>query len=138
MEIEFETLHLISLTFVALVIVIADHDGLSYIRGKKQTFNVVKVKRLHQLVWLGLLGMAATGVGLLIENPDVLGEVAFYVKMLMVLALVVNGVVIGQLAALPTTTPFTNLTREQKRRLFISGAISALCWIGATMIGFTL
>jgi hypothetical protein len=138
MEIEFESLHLLALTFVAIVVIIADHDGLAYIRGKKQVLNATKVQRLHKLVWVGLLGMFLTGIGLIRENPDVLGEATFYVKMLMVLALVVNGVAIGQLSKLSTNTPFVNLTKTQQRQLLTSGAISTLCWVAAALIGFTL
>ncbi len=138
MEIEIESLHLLALTFVAIVVLIADHDGLAYIRGKKSVLNATKVKRLHNLVWIGLLGMLATGLALLADKPDVLGEAAFYVKMLMVLALFVNGVAIGQISKLSTTTPFVNLTKSQKRKLLLSGAISASCWIGAALLGFSL
>jgi hypothetical protein len=138
MEIEIESLHLLALAFVALVILIADHDGFAYIRGKKQLLNAAKVSRLHNLVWLGLIGMLATGLALLADEPDVLEESAFYVKMLMVLALFINGVAIGQLSKLSTITPFANLTKKQKLSLLLSGAISASCWIGAALLGFSL
>ncbi len=138
MEIEIESLHLLTLAFVAIVILIADHDGLAYIRSKKQILNTTKVKRLHNLVWMGLIGMLATGLALLADEPDVLEESAFYVKMLMVLALFINGIAIGQLAKLSTITPFANLTKSQKRKLLLSGAISASCWIGAALLGFSL
>ena len=136
MEIEFEALHLLSLAFVAVVIVIADHDGYLYMRGKKAVLNAVKVKRLHQLAWVGLGAMIVTGVMLVRQNPIVLEEGAFVVKMLMVLALLVNGFVIGRLSVLSTTTPFASLTRGQKLSLLASGAVSVSCWIGAAMIGF--
>ena len=136
MEIEIEALHLISLAFVAVVIVIADHDGYLYMRGKKAVLNAVKVKRLHQLAWVGLGAMIVTGIALIKQNPIVLEEPAFVVKMLMVLALLVNGFVIGRLSALSTTTPFASLTHGQKLSLLGSGAVSVSCWIGAAVIGF--
>ncbi len=122
--------------FVAIVIVIADHDGYLYMRGKKAVLNAVKVKRLHQLAWVGLGAMIVTGVMLVRQNPIALEEGAFLVKMLMVLALLGNGFVIGRLSALSTTTPFASLTRGQKLSLLGSGAVSVLCWLGAAMIGF--
>ncbi|MFN3692801.1 MAG: hypothetical protein ACK4SL_01715 [Candidatus Paceibacteria bacterium] len=136
MEIEFEALHLLALAFVAVVIIIADHNGYLYMRGKKAVLNAVKVKRLHQLAWVGLGAMIVTGVMLVRQNPIVLEEPTFAVKMLMVLALLVNGFVIGRLSALSTTTPFASLTRGQKLTLLGSGAVSVSCWIGAAVIGF--
>jgi hypothetical protein len=136
MEIEFEALHLLALALVAVVILITDHDGFLYLRGKKAVLNAVRVKRLHQLVWVGLVAMIVTGIGLVAEDPDVLEEEAFPVKMLMVLALVINGFLIGRLSAVSTTTPFVELPRRQKQVLLGSGAVSVACWIGATVIGF--
>jgi uncharacterized membrane protein len=136
MEIEFEALHLLSLAFVAIVIVIADHDGYLYMRGKKAVLNAMKVKRLHQLAWVGLIAMTITGIGLIAKEPEVLEEAAFGVKMLMVAALFVNGFVIGQLSKLSISTPFASLTAKQKLMLLCSGAVSVSCWIGATLIGF--
>lgn len=137
MEIEIEALHLLSLAFVAVVIVIADHDGYLYMRGKKAVLNAVKVKRLHQLAWVGLGAMIVTGIALILEDPEeVFEEAAFGVKMLMVLALVINGFVIGQLSKLSTTTPFADLMMRQKLALLASGAVSVSCWIGAATISF--
>jgi hypothetical protein len=136
MEIEFEALHLVSLAFVAIVIIIADHDGYVYMRGKKVVLDALKVKRLHQLAWVGLVAMLLTGIGLIAEEPEILEESAFFVKMLMVAALFVNGFVIGQLSRVASQTPFNDLTSKQKLSLLASGAVSASCWIGATLIGF--
>ncbi|MFM2339428.1 MAG: hypothetical protein RLZZ360_64 [Candidatus Parcubacteria bacterium] len=138
MEIEIGAFHLASLAIVALVIIIADHDGYLYMRGKKAVLNATKVKRLHQLAWVGLAGMIVTGIMLVRQNPLVLEEPTFAVKMLMVAALLVNGFVIGRLSALSTTTPFTSLTKGQKLSLLVSGAVSVSCWLGAAFIGFAL
>ncbi len=138
MEIEFEALHLLSLAFVAVVIILADSDGVAYLRGKKETLKAGKVRLLHNLAWVGLGLMAVTGMGLIAEHPDVVTESAFMVKMLMVLALFVNGFVIGQLAKLSTSTPFALLTPRKKMMILASGAVSISCWIGAAMIGFLI
>ncbi len=138
MEIEFEALHLLSLAFVAVVIILADSDGVAYLRGKKETLKAGKVRLLHNLAWVGLGLMAVTGIGLIAEHPDVVTESAFMVKMLMVLALFVNGFVIGQLAKLSTATPFRLLSPRQKMMILASGAVSISCWIGAAMIGFLI
>lgn len=135
MPIEFEALHLISLAFVTVVIVIADHDGYLYMRGKKAVLEESRVKRLHDLAWVGLGAMIVTGVALVLEDPEeVFAEGAFIVKMLMVLALVINGFVIGQLSTLSTATPFADLKIRQKLAILASGAVSVSCWIGAATI----
>jgi hypothetical protein len=138
MEIEFEALHLLSLVFVAIVIIIADHDGYRYFRGKKALLEAVKVKRLHQLAWVGLGAMIATGIGLIVKEPEVLTEGSFWVKMFMVGALIVNGLVIGQLSRVSSVTPFASLSAWQKRALFVSAGVSTACWLGSALIGFGL
>jgi len=136
MEIEFEAVHLLALALVAIVIIIADHDGFLYLRGKKATLSASKVKRLHQLVWIGLALMIISGIGLVAEDPDVVEEAVFPVKMLMVLAFVINGFVIGQLSRVSVITPYVELSRRQQLMILISGGVSISCWIGATAIGF--
>ncbi len=138
MEIEFEALHLLVLALTAVVIVFADHEGWQYVRGKKAVLSTARVQWLHRAVWVGLLGMIMTGIGLTTEEPEVFEEPMFYVKMVMVLALIINGVAISFLSKVATTTPFASLTTKQRVPLFISGAVSVGCWIGAALLGFTM
>lgn len=137
MEFELEGVHVIVLLITAIGIIMADHDGFQYFLGKKQTLDPVRVKRLHYGVLTGLALMIVTGGamfadqwGELIDNP------AFYVKMLMVLALVANSFVIGNLMHVATTKPFAQLTKTEQHKLLASGGVSVICWIGAATIGF--
>lgn len=130
MEIEFEALHLAFLAFAAVVILVADHDGYLYLRCKKLLLDAKRLKHLHLCIWIALAGMILTGVALVADEPEVLAETTFLVKLLMVAALVVNGVVIGQLLKLSISTPFAQLSPKQKLALFTSGSVSVSCWIG--------
>ncbi len=134
---ELENVHLIALSITAIFIIIADHDGLSYIRGKKQVLTLTRVKRLHYAVMTGLVVMIGSGA---LMFADVWGEVieepAFYLKMVMVGALVANSFVIGNLMHLATQKPFNTLSSGEKTKLFISGAVSGRCWVGAGIIGY--
>ncbi len=136
LEIEFEALHLAALAFSAVVILVADHEGWRYIRGLVPTLSLARVTWLHRLVWLGLAVMIGSGLLLVRNEPDVLEEAAFLVKMLMVLGLVVNGVFIGRLSEVATRVPFLDLTQRERLPIFVSGAISTACWVGAAVIGF--
>lgn len=136
LEIEIESLHLLILLFTAVGIILADHQGFDYLRGKKEILDAKTIKRLHTWVWLGLSGMILSGALLLIDEMDVLEEPAFYVKLTMVLALVLNGILIGRLNHVATTTNFTSLPFRQKIILIGSGMLSATCWLGAAVIGF--
>lgn len=135
-ELEPSTLHLIVLSITAIFILIADHDGFNYMRGKVATLSPKRVQFLHYAVWIGLVCMILTGALLLRDETDVLEEPVFYVKMLMVAALLVNGFFIGSLSKLSTLHPFAELTQKQKNTLLISGAVSGLCWVGAATIGY--
>lgn len=134
---ELEELHVTILTLTALVILYADHEGFSYIRGKKPVLDEKKTHWLHRAVWAGLLGMIATGFIMFWPGREYyLSEPEFLVKMCMVFALLANGVLIGHLSKVSYTTPFAELPAKTKRLLFLSGAISTGGWIGAATIGF--
>ncbi len=133
---ELVTLHLITLSVTALGILIADHDGLQYVRGKKQTLNLSRVKRLHYTVLTGLGLMILTGAFLFADAwGELVDEPAFYIKMLMVLALVTNSFVIGNLMHIATHKPFSDLSYGEKTKLFMSGLVSGVCWVGSATIG---
>jgi hypothetical protein len=135
---ELESFHLTALTFSFIVVAIADHDGWRYFRGITHTLQVSRLKRLHTLAWVGLGGMIATGMILVAEKPDVLQETMFYVKMLMVLALVINGIFIGRMMRVATMIPFAELSARQRWPLLFSGAVSVACWVGAAILGSML
>ncbi len=139
MEIELEAIHLTVLLVTAVFILIADHDGFKYVRGTVPTLNLVRVQRLHYAVLVGLILMIATG-GLMVteEWERFSNEPAFLVKMIMVGALVANSFVIGTLMHLATQKPFASLMPSEKYKLFASGGVSVLCWIGAASIGLFL
>ena len=138
MELDYTAIHLLSLALVAIVIIIADYDGYRYLRGHVATLPMSRIVWLHRLTWIGLLAMILSGMGLIGEKPSVVTEPAFIVKMLMVLALVINGVAIGTLSRLASTTPFAMLAARERHRLYLSGFVSVFCWLGAAFIGFVL
>lgn len=135
---DIETVHVAVLIVTAGFIVMADHDGLSYLRGKTPVLNAARVQLFHRLVWVGLSLMIATGILLVIDKTGKLDDPEFYVKMLMVGALVANGFWIGKLSHVATSVPFDTLTNSQKARFLISGTISVGCWVGATCISLFL
>jgi Zn-dependent protease with chaperone function len=134
---ELEQLHVTILAVTAIAIAVADHYGLQYMRGVAPLLNARTTHILHYIVWVGLSGMIITGA--LLVAPALsyyAAEPAFIVKMCMVLALVVNGIAIGILSRHAYQTPFAQLAISTKRALFVSGAVSTSCWIGAALIGY--
>lgn len=130
-------LHLGVLLFVAWNTFRADHLGFDWIRGKKPMLNENEVHKYHTRVWIGLAGMIATGFLMfwpmreyLLERPQFLAKISF------VLALIINGFVIGRLQKVSTTRKFTDLTLKEKLPLFISGAVSTISWISAAILAF--
>ena len=131
--------HMLSLIFSGCVIVVADHDGFLWFRGKKETLNASRVELLHQLTWIGLTLLVVTGFFLfyparnfLLKNP------VFAIKMIFVALLIGNGFIIGKLSRVAKTKSFVSLQKGEKAKLLISGAISATSWIGATIAAFFL
>jgi len=129
--------HIISLIFSGCVIVSADHDALLWLRGKKETLNPSRVELFHILTWIGLTALIITGFFLfyparnfLIKSP------IFILKMIFVAILVGNGFVIGSLSHVAKTRSFSSLQKGERVALFISGALSTVSWIGATITAF--
>lgn len=132
-----EDIHLLILGVTALMILVADHDGVWYMLGKKQTLSLKRIVFLHRAVGVGLAGMIITGA--LMVGPYLsyfLEEEEFLLKMFFVAVLVVNSFYIGRVSHVAAETPFAALTPRQKMSLLISGAASAMGWIGAAVIGF--
>jgi hypothetical protein len=133
---ELEDIHVIILLATVVVILFADHEGLSYVRQKKMVLSKKIITVTHRLVWAGLAGMIASGALLVAtEEAEVLRETAFYIKMGFVLTLVINGFFIGTLSHVATETPYALLSQKEKTKLMVSGALSTMGWVGAAIIG---
>lgn len=132
-----EDIHLIILGITALFIVVADHDAFSYMRGTQALLSESKTKLLHYGVWTGLILMILTGLTLVLPLYEFyITDPAFIIKMCMVFALVVNGVLIGKLSKVATRVPFKELPSRTKMLLLASGGVSTSGWIGAAVIGY--
>lgn len=137
MEIELEGLHLFILAVTALAILFADHEGFSYMTGKKQLLTERRVAVLYRLVWAGFLGMIITGAIMVWPARSYyFSDTAFLAKMGFVVALFVNSLFIHKIMYVSTTTPFMQLERSMQIKLFVSGAVSGVGWVGATVVGF--
>lgn len=127
----------VNITFV----VIADALALSWVLGKKEVLSIQVMRTLHRIVSVGLCVSVVTGAIMFWDVRDYLLTLpAFYTKMLFVLALVVNSFVIGKHMHIAVERPFKTLEPEEKRPLFISGAVSTIAWVGtfiaAKSLGF--
>ncbi len=135
----FLALHLSSLGFTAWYILRADHAGFNWIRGVSAQLDPVLIKKYHRGTWIGLCLMIVTGLFLFWPMKDyLLTRPQFYIKIAFVMTLICNGFVIGTLQEVAVTKTFTSLSFKEKIPLFISGAVSTLCWVGAAITAFFL
>lgn len=133
---EIESLHLGTLLITAVAILYADHLAYAYLKGKRELLDQVMTKRLHMIVWCGLIGMIISGTLLFIPMAEyLLTEPVFYLKMTFVLVLVVNALVIGKISHVASERPFAMLLPKEQRTLMLSGAVSLFSWAGAALIG---
>ncbi|MCE9644293.1 hypothetical protein K8Q93_03585 [Candidatus Parcubacteria bacterium] len=131
--------HIGILCLTALAILLADHDAFTYFRGTKQVLDRKKTMLLHRLVWIGLLGMIATGFLLFWPTRDYLlsgQSPTFFKKMFFVAVLAVNALFIGRLMNVAFERSFAALSKNEKFWLFASGAISTICWLSAAACAF--
>ncbi len=131
--------HGLTVVITALVIIYSDHQGFLYFRGKKATLSPTFITWSHRLVWLGLIIIITSGIALAIPAWEYrLSEAVFYIKMGFVLVLLMNAIAIGKLSHKASTTPFTELTKEEQKTLLVSGALSFMGWVAAAGIGYFL
>lgn len=131
-----EEVHLAILAITAIAILWANHEGLWYMLGKKQTLDATRMDRLHKAVFAGFWGMVITGAIMVWPGFSYYSaDPAFQLKMVFVLMVLLNGFFIGTVMHTATHTPFAQLTSTQKTKLLLSGAASATGWIGAFIIG---
>jgi hypothetical protein len=72
------------------------------------------------------------------RSSYLLSQTAFLVKMCFVAALVINGFLIGSVSRLASEKAFAELSSSERRRVFVSGAVSTIGWIGAVACGIIL
>ena len=132
-------LHIFFLAISVVGIFFADSYGLAWFKGKIPILDMVKIKKYHDFVFAGLGALILTGFILFWPMREfLLNNTLFYIKMFFILALVVNGFFIGKLMVVATTRTYESLTNEEKFPLFVSGAVSTIGWISATVIAIVL
>ena len=132
MEKNFLPLHFASLTYVAWNVLHADHMGFKWIRGTIPTLDEKKVRKYHYGTWIGLGLMITTGSLLFLQSYKyLLTRPQFYVKMGFVVALIINGFILGSLQKTAINKSYASLSIIEKIPLFLSGGASTLCWLGA-------
>lgn len=133
------TIHLFTLGYLAFTIYQADRLGLDWIRGKDLVLSAQEVRHLHRRMWTGLALMITTGLIMFWPMREfLLTRPQFYAKMTFVLALVVNGFVIGHLQKIAFRRSYESLTPKERLPLFISGTLSTISWISAATLAFFL
>lgn len=134
------TVHIATAISLIGIVLYADHLGLRWVRGKHEVLPAPRLKKLHQIIYCGLLLMIITGGYMFWPLREyLLTTPAFLIKMGLVLTLIINSVVIGRFMHIATQTPFAMLPSSQRIPLYVSGAVSALAWLGtivaATQLG---
>lgn len=132
-------IHLGTLGFVALLVLYADHQALSWVLGHKEKLNGKTIQAVHYLTLAGLVVMIASGVAMALPLSEYLLTVpAFFIKMGFVLALVINSFFIGKLLHTAVNHSYKSLAFSEKLPLFISGAVSGISWLGAVIAALNL
>lgn len=127
----FLTVHVVSFGWNIFWVLVSDTVGLLWMTGKKLLAPGHFLRMAHRFVFIGLSVSVVSGVYLFSTVSDYLLTVpAFYTKMLLVLALVINGFIIGKHISLAEATPFAEIKTAEKKKLLLSAAISTAGWMG--------
>ena len=126
--------HLLALAVAACGVLAADKVGFSWMRGNVQKLSPKTLRALHETISYALIALIASGLYLFWpEREYLLHQHLFLLKMFFVGVLVVNSIVIDRLMLVATKVPFAMISGKGKAVLFMSGAISFACWVGAAL-----
>jgi cation transport ATPase len=132
-------LHLASLALAGGGMLYADTLAMSWMRGKKDTLWRTHLLRAHYTMTAALALLIATGIYLFWPmHTYLLRQPLFYIKMAFVVTLVINGFVIDRIMHVATYKSFRSLAQLEKLPLFVSGAVSVVCWVGAGTVALLL
>jgi hypothetical protein len=120
-------------------------DGMFFKSIKDQKINLTEVGFLKlgsSIVWIGLILLVVSGIGLFLQDPSgYLASSKFLAKMTIIAALIINGLIFHTTHVprimrhvdhhLPSSDEF------MRKRMFLlaSGAISVTSWVSAIILG---
>lgn len=135
-----EFLHLFTLALTLTAVIATDAYVTPWLRGTKKILSQKIVSLAHTWITAGLIGMIVTGFALFLPIREylVFESLTFVPKMLFVLALVLNSFVIGAFMNIAIQKSFADTTTQERIILFVSGTVSTIAWVGATLSGFFL
>ncbi len=133
------SLHIIALLCAGMIILFADKEAFSWVRGKKDILDATRMHRFHLAMWAALLALVATGAIMAYPRLSYLtSQPLFLIKMSFVGILFVNAVIIGRLMPVASIKSFASLPQETKRALYLSGVVSTFSWIGTVLVALAL
>jgi hypothetical protein len=129
--------HVIGLVIGLGAVLLVDWYGLVWMAGLRSLSECLRLAQAaHPLIWLGLILLLASGVGL---TPDV-GSPATWIKQVLVLTLLNNGVALRtharRLSQVSTARNLRALPRTVRVQLLSTVAVSQAAWWGAAVLGF--
>ena len=132
-------IHVGSLVVAFVGMLYADAQAWAWLRGRKDTLLHKHLLQAHHVVSYALSAIIVTGLILFWPmRTFLLSTPLFWLKMGFVSALVLNSFAIERLMHLPVRASFRSLTGRQKIPLYLSGAVSVACWLGAGVTALVL
>ncbi|HEY5383220.1 MAG TPA: hypothetical protein VIJ88_01555 [Candidatus Paceibacterota bacterium] len=132
-------IHLGALAVAGCGVLVADKVGFAWMRGKTQKISRRTLHLLHETISYALILLIASGLYLFWPvRSYLLHQNLFLLKMFFVAALVVNSIAIDRLMIVATKVPFASVSTKGKIILFLSGALSFTCWVGAGLSALLL
>ena len=126
--------HIIAFVFNIALVVISDFLGLMWVAGKMSVLPNKFIIIAHRAIWFGLSVSIVSGYILFSGASEYLLTVpAFYTKVIFVLALLTNSFLISSHIKLATSQTFKETSVGERWKLFISGGVSFISWVGVVV-----
>ncbi len=132
-------IHLVIVIVTILIVLYADEQGLMWMLGKKKVLSAPLLHFLHRAVAVGLGALIISGGFLYTRAPlAYLANITFEVKLVAIVALILNTYAISRFTPIATIRAFGELTQKEKLPLLVSGAVSFAGWFVAAVSGLLL
>lgn len=137
--------HLLGLTAAVGSVIVSDVLFWALEKKERPERIIHTFPYLSKVVWVGLIILIISGIGLVIRETVYLYATIFWIKMFFVVIIIINGLFLN-LKVSPSLLKYYSSSQEfspndilhLKAQAHISGVISFLSWITAFLLGVFL
>jgi hypothetical protein len=117
------------------LVLLNDFIGLFWALGLKQQFSEQSLRIQHRVIGVAFIAAIGTGIAASIAKPEVLRHNGFWIKMIFVATIGLNGWFMGKKCQTLAQHRFRTLPSRTKVSISLSVILSLFLWLATALIG---